>query len=51
MENVQVPLVVVPEVTMQLAPVTLVALPLQPVKVDEGPPVAVAVRVTEVPLA
>jgi hypothetical protein len=46
---VQVPLVVVPAVTVQLASVTLVALPPQAVKVDEAP--AVAVRLTEVPLA
>jgi hypothetical protein len=51
MENVQVPLVVVPAVTLQLAPVTLVALPPQPVKVDGVPAVAVAVRLIEVPLA
>ena len=41
----------VPVVTLQLAPVTLVALPPQPVKVGEVVPVAVAVRLTEVPLA
>jgi len=46
---VQVPLVVVPVVTLQLAPVTLVALPPHAVKVDDKP--AVAVSVTEVPLA
>jgi hypothetical protein len=49
MGNVHVPLVVVPVVTVQLAPVTLVALPPHAVKVDGAP--AVAVRVTEVPLA
>ena len=53
MEKVQVPLVVVPAVTLQLASVTLVALPPQPVKVDGElvVAVAVAVRLTEAPLA
>src|SRR5690242_1256622 len=49
MENVQVPLVLVPAVTLQLAPVTLVALPPQAVKVDGE--AVVAVRLTDVPLA
>ena len=51
--NVQVPLEVVPLVTLQMASLALVTVPPQPVKVPEEPvpTVPVAVRVTKVPLA